>query len=373
MSAGTHHERVVPQEADRTEGSTTPPTGGGAQRPTARDRARILVRRAGALPALLLVLVIGYFLSPFFLTSDNMVNVVETSAVIGLVAVGQGFVIIAGGAGIDLSVGATVALACVVGARMEPYGPGGVLAGALCAGLFVGLVNGLGVAIARIQPFIMTLGTMTIAAGAAYYLSASNQIRLSGSNALPFFTEHLFGVPVPIILFAAFVVVGQLLLSRTVFGRQIYVLGGNEEAAHFAGIPVARRRMAVYLISGFCAGVAALLLISRLQTADPSFGSGYELAAIAAVVVGGAPLTGGEGDIKGVAIGVLVIALIGNLLDIMNVNSYIQLMVTGLIVIVVVAINRKGEQSDKGELRRVIPLAIALLVGAFVVFGVFGG
>jgi ribose transport system permease protein len=341
--------------------------------PSVRHRTRVVVRRAGALPALLLVLAIGYYLSPFFLTIDNMVNVVETSAVIGLVAVGQGFVIIAGGAGIDLSVGATVALACVVGARMEPYGAVGVLAGAVGAGLFVGLVNALGVAIARIQPFIMTLGTMTIAAGAAYYLSASNQIRLSGSSSLPFFTEDLAGIPVPIMVFAAFVLFGQVLLSRTVFGRQIYVIGGNEEAAHFAGIPVARRRMAVYLLSGFCAGVAALLLISRLQTADPSFGTGYELAAIAAVVVGGAPLTGGEGDIKGVAIGVLVIALIGNLLDIMNVNSYIQLMVTGLIVIVVVAINRRGEQSDKGELRRAFPLALALLLGAFVVFGVFGG
>lgn len=370
--ASSRDGRVVERPADVM---TEPPgrLSDGPPRPRASDRARIMVRRAGALPALVLVVAVGYFLSPFFLTTDNMVNVVETSAVIGLVAVGQGFVIIAGGAGIDLSVGATVALACVVGARMEPYGPAGVLAGAVLAGLFIGLVNGLGVAVAGIQPFIMTLGTMTIASGAAYYLSASNQIRLSGSDALPFLTAQVAGVPVPIILFVLFVVIGQLLLSRTVFGRQIYVIGGNEEAAHFAGIPVARRRMAVYLISGLCAGVAALLLISRLQTADPSFGTGYELAAIAAVVVGGAPLTGGEGDIKGVAIGVLVIALIGNLLDIMNVNSYIQLMVTGLIVIVVVAINRRGEQTGKGALRRAAPLAVALLVGAFVVFEVFGG
>lgn len=369
--SSTQSREVATVEGDASTQAAAPTPG--LPRQTPRDRARHMIRKAGALPALALVLIVGYFLSPFFLTTDNMTNVVETSAVIGLVAVGQGFVIIAGGAGIDLSVGATVALACVVGARMEPYGPVGVLAGAVIAGLFIGLVNGLGVAIAGLQPFIMTLGTMTIASGAAYYLSASNQIRLSGNDALPFLTEEVAGIPVPIILFAVFVIVGQLILSRTVFGRQIYVLGGNEEAAHFAGISVARRRMAVYLISGLCAGVAALLLISRLHTADPSFGSGYELAAIAAVVVGGAPLTGGEGDIKGVAIGVLVIALIGNLLDIMNVNSYIQLMVTGLIVIVVVAINRRGDATDKGALKRAIPLAVALLVGAFVIFEVFGG
>ncbi|WP_214367682.1 ABC transporter permease [Pseudonocardia sp. H11422] len=348
----------------------------GAPRPSAGESlatARKLLRKAGAFPALVLVLVVGAFLSPFFLTADNMVNVVETAAVIGLLAVGQGFVIIAGGAGIDLSVGAALAFAAVVGARMAPYGPVGVVGGAILGGLFIGLINGLGVAIARIQPFIMTLGTMTIASGAAYYLSASNQIRLSGADALPWLTSSVFGIPVPILVFAAAVVLGQLLLGRTVFGRQIYVMGGNEEAAHFAGIPVARRRMAVYLISGLCAGVAALLLVSRLTTADPNYGAGYELACIAAVVVGGAPLTGGVGTIRGVAIGVLVIELISNLLDIMNVNPHVQLMVKGLIVIVVVSLNRRGAMASGQTIRASFPLAIALVVGAAALFGVFGG
>lgn len=334
--------------------------------------ARKLMRQAGALPALVLVLVIGSVLTPYFLTADNLLNVVETAAVVGLLAVGQGFVIIAGGAGIDLSVGAAVALAAVVAARMAPYGPVGVVAGALLGGGFIGLVNGIGVALARIQPFIMTLGTMTIASGAAYFLSSSNQIRLSGANALPWLTASVLGVPVPILIFAAVVVLGQLLLSRTVFGRQIYVLGGNEEAAHFAGIPVARRRMAVYLLSGLCAGAAALLMISRLTTADPNYGAGYELAAIAAVVVGGAPLTGGVGTIRGVAIGVLVIELISNLLDILNVNPYVQLMVQGLIVIAVVSLNRRGAMAAGQTIRKSLPLAAVLVVGAVILFGVFG-
>ena len=370
----TSRAQVPAVVADDAEEPTTgrPP---GPPRPTERDsgrvRARAMLRRAGAFPALLLVLVVGSVLSPFFLTADNLLNVVDTAAVVGLIAVGQGFVIIAGGAGIDLSVGAARARAAVVGGRRAPYGPGGGLAGARGAGLFVGLVNGLGVAVARIQPFIMTLGTMTIASGAAYYLSASNQIRLSGANALPWLTSSVLGVSVPILIFAAVVVVGQVLLGRTVFGRQIYVLGGNEEAAHFAGIPVVRRRMAVYLISGLCAGAAALLLISRLRTADPNYGAGYELAAIAAVVVGGAPLTGGVGTIRGVAIGVLVIQLIANLLGILNVNAYIQLMVQGLIV--VVSLNRRGAMASGQTIRRSLPLAVALLVGAAVLFGVFGG
>jgi ribose transport system permease protein len=354
------------------QGQAPAPTGP-ATGNTAWDTARGLLRKAGAFPALLGVLVIGYFLSPFFLTADNMINVLEVASVVGLLAVGQGFVIIAGGAGIDLSVGAALALAAVVGARMEPYGPVGVIFGALVAGLAVGMINGLGVAVARIQPFIMTLGTMTIASGAAYFLSASNQIRLTGDNSIPWLTSSLLGIPVPILLFAAVVILGQLLLGRTVFGRQIYVIGGNEEAAHFAGIPVLRRRMAVYLIAGLLAGVAALLLISRLKTADPNYGRGYELAAIAAVVVGGAPLTGGVGTIRGIAMGVLVIQLISNLLDILNVNPYIQLMIEGLIVVVVVSLNRRGAAASGQTLRRSLPLAVALLVAAIVVFGVFGG
>jgi ribose/xylose/arabinose/galactoside ABC-type transport system permease subunit len=338
------------------------------------ERARRVLRKAGPLPALLLVLIAGTILSPFFLTHANLSAAIETASVIGLLAVGQGFVIIAGGSGIDLSVGAALGLAAVVGARLQNYGASGVIIGAVGAGLFMGLINGLGVAIGRITPFIMTLGTLTIATGAAYYLSGSNQIVVKGSAAMPVLSSSVLGIPVAILVFAAAVLIGQLVLTRTVFGRQIYVVGGNEDAARFAGVPVDRRRLAVYLISGLCAGVAALLLLSRLQTADPNFGKGYELSAIAAVVVGGAALSGGVGNIFGVAIGVLTIQLISNLLNIMNVNTFVQLMVTGLIVIVVVSLNR--DRSDRARARRdflrLAPVALTLLVGVWLVFVVFG-
>ncbi|MCU1478737.1 MAG: ribose transporter permease [Subtercola sp.] len=342
----------------------------GPVRPRPSQVVQSIFRKAGALPALLLVLIVGTSLSPFFLTVDNVRNVLSLASIIGLLAVGQGFVIIAGGAGIDLSIGATLALASIIGAKFAPYGPWAIVAAALVTGLFVGAINGLGVAFARLQPFIITLGTMTIATGAAYYISGSNPIRLSGENALPLLTDSFFGIPTAVILFFVIIVIGHIVMSKTVFGRQIYVTGGNEEAAVFAGIPVARRRLAVYMISGFCAGLGALVLMARLETADPAYGSTYALASIAAVVVGGAPLTGGVGTIRGVAIGVLIIQFISNILDLLNVNSYIQAMIQGLILIAVVALNRQGGDSAVSSLKRALPLVIGLAIGALFVFGI---
>ncbi|MGO4474425.1 ABC transporter permease [Arthrobacter sp. M-10] len=334
-----------------------------------REWTPAALRKAGALPALVVVLILGSALSPFFMTIDNIRNVLGLASIIGLLAVGQGFVIIAGGAGIDLSIGATLALAAIVGAKMAPYGPVGVILGALFTGLFVGTINGLGIAFGRLQPFIITLGTMTIATGAAFFLSGSNPIRLRGDNALKWLSTEVFGIPVPVIVFVLTVAIAQIVLSKTVFGRQIYVLGGNEEAAHFAGIPVVRHRMTVYMISGLCAGMGALVLMSRLQTADPAYGRGYELAAIAAVVVGGAPLTGGVGTIRGVAVGVLIIQFITNILDLLNVNPYIQAMVQGLILIAVVALNRRGSATSVQALKRSVPLICGLALGAILLFG----
>ncbi|WP_284755008.1 ABC transporter permease [Arthrobacter sp. efr-133-R2A-120] len=334
-----------------------------------REWTPAALRKAGALPALVVVLILGSALSPFFMTIDNIRNVLGLASIIGLLAVGQGFVIIAGGAGIDLSIGATLALAAIVGAKMAPYGPVGVILGALFTGLFVGTINGLGIAFGRLQPFIITLGTMTIATGAAFFLSGSNPIRLRGDNALKWLSTEVFGIPVPVIVFVLTVAIAQIVLSKTVFGRQIYVLGGNEEAAHFAGIPVVRHRMTVYMISGLCAGMGALVLMSRLQTADPAYGHGYELAAIAAVVVGGAPLTGGVGTIRGVAVGVLIIQFITNILDLLNVNPYIQAMVQGLILIAVVALNRRGSATSVQALKRSVPLICGLALGAILLFG----
>ncbi|MDQ3826617.1 MAG: ABC transporter permease, partial [Actinomycetota bacterium] len=309
-----------------------------------------------------MVIIVGALISPFFFTLDNARNILSLASVVGILSIGQGFVIISGGAGIDLSVGSTLGLSGVVGALMGvTYGPVGVIVGALGTGLFVGVLNALGIAVAGLQPFIMTLGTLTIASGAAFYLSGSNPIRMGGGNSLPWLTEELGFVPVSVIVFLIVGLVSQFILSRTVFGRQIYVIGGNEEAARFAGIPVMRRRMTVYMVSGLLAGLGALILISRLATADPAYGRGYELATIAAVVVGGAPLTGGVGSIGGVMVGVLVIQCLSNILDLLNVNSQIQAMIQGVIIIAVVAFNRRGTTTGREALIKSLPLIIGLI------------
>jgi ribose transport system permease protein len=340
-----------------------------APKSLAGQRASDLWRKAGVVPAFLAVVAAGAAISPYFFTVANARNILSFAAIIGLLSVGQAFVIISGGSGIDLSVGSTLALSAIVGAKLGlVHGPWGVIFGALFTGLFVGVVNGLGVAVAGLQPFIMTLGTLTMASGAAFYLSGSNPIRLTGANSLAWLRDDIGVVPVSVILLAVVALLGHILLSRTVFGRQLYVLGGNEEAAHFAGIPVMRRRMTVYIISGLCAGLGALVLSARLATADPSYGKGYELSTIAGVVVGGAPLTGGVGTIAGVMIGVLIIQCISNILDLLNVSAPIQSIVLGLIIVAVVALNRRGSVAVRETLRRSAPLVVALVVAALLIF-----
>lgn len=339
---------------------------------TRLEQAQKVLRRAGVLPALALVFLFGVIFVPGFTNGSNLLDTTQTASVIGMLAIGQGFVIIGGGAGVDLSVGATLALASVVGAHLADYGPAWLVAGTLATGLYVGFVNGIGVAFAGMQPFIMTLATLTVARGAASYTSSANQITLTGSAGLPWLSSDLAGIPLPIIVFVGTALIGQIVIAKTVFGRQVYLMGGNEEAARFAGVPIAKRRVVLYLLSGLCAGIAALLLMSRLGTADPTFGNGYELAAIAAVVVGGAPLTGGQGSIAGAAVGVLIIQFITNMLGLLNVNSFIQQIVTGLIVIVVVGLNRRGRESASRDLVKAIPLAIALSIGLLILFEVLG-
>lgn len=334
---------------------------------------RKFFRQAGVLPALALVFLIGAVFVPGFLTGSNLLDTVETASVIGLLAVGQAFVIISGGAGVDLSVGAVLALSSVVGAHFIGDGVVVIIVAAIATGVFMGFINGVGVAITGMQPFIMTLATLTIATGAASYISNANPTTLTGAAAMPWLTNSVIGIPVPIIVFAVAVLIGQLLIGKTVWGRQIYVIGGNEEAARFAGIPVAGRRLVVYVISGLCAGVAALVLMARLGTADPTFGNGYELAAIAAVVVGGAPLTGGQGNILGAAAGVIIIQMIADILGLLNVNSFIQEIVTGLIVIIVVGLNRRGRESGMRDLLKAAPLAVILVIGAIIMFTILSG
>jgi ribose transport system permease protein len=372
MRNGEQDMAIADEPSGKSTLTDTPPSQD-AVRAGSVDRVLGLVREAGVLPALALVIVVGVIASPTFLTISNFRDVLTTAAVVGVLAVGEGLVILAGGSGIDLSVGATMTLAAIIGARAQSAGPVAVIAAALGTGAFMGTINGLGVTLARLEPFIVTLGTLTMAGGAAYYISGASPLYLTGSHALPWLNGKLLGLQGPIFVFFIAVLIGQAVLSWTVFGREIYMIGGNEEAAHYAGIPVKRRRFVIYLVSGLCAGLAGLLVITELQSADPNFGSNYNLQAIAAVVVGGVPLMGGRGSLLGVAGGVVIIAIVSDILGLLNVSTYVQLIVTGLIVIVVVGLNRRGRESGTRDVIGAIPLFVSLIVAGFIVFKILGG
>ncbi len=326
---------------------------------------------SGMLPVLITLILIGAALSPFFLTATNFSNVLRLGAVIGLLAIGQTLVILSGGGGIDLSVAAVAAASAIVGAQYQGYGLFAMIMASLVAGAFFGLINGLGVAIAGLQPFIVTLATMTIARGVGFELTNAQPLYLSAPGLETLSSGAPFGIPVPIIILGLTVIIGQLLLSRTVFGRNLYAVGGNEEAAFGAGVNVRAYRVGVYVSSGILASLAGIIGAAQLNTADPNFANGYELSAIAAVVVGGALLSGGRGTIVGTLIGVVIMALVSNLLNLLNVNPWTNLMVTGLIIVVVVALNRS---QDGGKIRtamvKTLPLFGALIVGAAVLYGV---
>lgn len=297
----------------------------------------------GSLVVLSLVLTI---LSPYFLTSGNIKNLIDQSTVIGIIAAGQLMVILT--AGIDLSVGANMAISGVVlatvvvesGLPPELAIPLGIVA-ALATGSLVGAVNGMLVGKARLAPFIVTLGSMAICRGLSYVLSDVKSIvgfpevfRSIASDAT------FFGIPnFVLFLFGTYIVFG-LLLSRTKVGRFIYSIGSNEEATRLSGVNVALFKALPYALCGFLCGLAVIVRTSRLMAVEPNLGTGMELDAIAACVVGGASLMGGKGTMFGTFVGVLLIAVLRNGLNLLGVSPYFQMAAVGSIIILSVLTER---------------------------------
>jgi ribose/xylose/arabinose/galactoside ABC-type transport system permease subunit len=290
----------------------------------------------------MMLIIVMSVLSPAFLKFTNVMNILRQTSINGIVAVGMTFVIIL--SGIDLSVGSVLALAAVVAASFAHPGEypifvpilAGLFTGSLC-----GFINGLIIAKRRIAPFIVTLGMMTIARGAALvYTNGRPVIELSDSyNKIG--GKYVLAIPIPVIIFIIVVFIGSFLLSKTVFGRHVYATGGNKTAAELSGIITSRVIILGYSIAGFLAGLAGIVLSSRVMSGSPSTGQGYELDAIAAVVIGGTRLTGGVGTIFGTIIGALIIGVMNNGLDLLNVSSYWQQIVKGLIILLAVMIDRK--------------------------------
>lgn len=309
-----------------------------------KEKLTHILKDYGMVIAFVLVCLLLWALTPHFLTANNLLNVVRQSSIIGVMAVGVTFVILSGG--IDLSVGSVMAVSGMIAAGTMQNGAG-VFAGILVAlgvGIAAGLVNGLLVTKARITPFVVTLGMMSIARGITLVYSQGYPI--SGfSETFRFIGGGVFlGVPFPVILLLLAVVVAWGVLTQTRLGRYTYAIGGNEETVKLSGINSDFYKTLVYVISGATAAISALILTSRLNSAGPTAGLTYELTVIAAVVIGGTSLSGGRGTVWGSLIGALLIAVINNGMNLLSISPYFQELVRGVIIILAVYVDRLREQ-----------------------------
>jgi ribose transport system permease protein len=276
-----------------------------------------------------------------FISSLNLTNILVQSSIMAVIAIGMTFVIIGGG--FDLSVGSTVALAgCIAAMVMVRLGlVTGIVAG-IAAGIAVGLANGLIIARLRVNPFITTLGTMVLVRGVVYLITGGAPV---GDQGLPpafiaFGSARFLGIHYLVWVPALLLVVLSWLMQATPYGRRVYATGGNRDAAYLSGVPVERIIASTYVWCGGLAGLAGVMLAARLQSGQPTAGEFYELTAIAAVILGGASLHGGEGTLYKSIIGVLIMVVLGNSLNLLNVDSYWQRVAIGAVIIAAAATDR---------------------------------
>lgn len=298
------------------------------------------LREAGTLIGLLLIVVFFSTQSSIFLTERNLINVLQQSAINAFIALGMTLVIITGG--IDLSVGPTAALSAVITAQLMLDGTPVLLAVAVGMGIGVlcGLFNGFMIARVGLQPFIVTLGTLSLYRAIALIYTGGNPILSVPSTYRSFFTGTVGIFPVPVVIVAVMAAIAWVILRRTPLGEYLLAVGGNEEAARISGVPVLRTKISAYIFSGFLASLAALVLVGRLGAAEPILGQGWELDAIAAAAIGGASLMGGKGSILGTILGAIILGALRNGLTLMNVQAFYQLAATGLIILLAMVIDR---------------------------------
>ncbi|GAB4574357.1 MAG: ribose ABC transporter permease RbsC [Anaerolineae bacterium] len=275
-----------------------------------------------------------------FLTPDNLLNILRQSAINGIISVGMMLVILT--RGIDLSVGSMLALATIMTADQLQQGmaPLPAILFCLAVGGALGLLNGLLVSVVRIPPFIATLGMMTFARGLALAYSGGQPITGLGDGFRTIGTGFLGPIPMPVIIAAVIFIGGYVLLNHTPLGRHIFGLGDNERAAYLSGLPTRRITTLVYVLSGALSALAGAILIARLNSAQPTAGLGFEFDAIAAVVVGGTSFEGGEGTLFGTLIGVLIIGVLNNGLNLLNVPSFYQGVVQGAVIALALLLHR---------------------------------
>lgn len=294
---------------------------------------------------LTLLVVVITIMNSQFLSPDNLLNLLRQVSINGLIAFGMTFVILTGG--IDLSVGSILAFSSAMTALIITSGIDPMFAMLLgcVVGLLAGAVNGLLVTAGGMAPFIVTLATMTIYRGATLVVTDGNPITGLGDSLMfqMFGKGYFFGIPVPAVTMAVTFVILYIILNKTVFGRQTYAIGGNETAAALSGIKVNRTKIMIYALSGLMSALTGIILASRLDSAQPTAGETYELDAIAAVVLGGTSLMGGKGRIVGTLIGVLIIGVLNNGLNLVGVSSFYQQIIKGLVIVIAVLIDRKNK------------------------------
>lgn len=306
---------------------------------------KLNIKKLGPLVGLLLLCIVLTFLSDSFFTLDNWLNILRQVSINALIAFGMTFVILTGG--IDLSVGSVLALSSAFAAGLMANGMNGVFAMmiGISAGLAMGALNGVIITKGRVAPFIATLATMTIFRGATLVYTEGRPITgFSDELAFQMIGRGYFlGIPIPVVLMLVAYVLLYVVLKKTTFGRHTYAIGGNEEATRLSGIRVDRLKIWIYSLTGGLAALAGLILTSRLNSAQPTAGTAYELDAIAAVVLGGTSLSGGRGWILGTLIGALIIGVLNNGLNLLNVSSFYQQVIKGVVILLAVILDRRKE------------------------------
>lgn len=297
-----------------------------------------------SLVGLIVLCLIVSIIAPRFLTLGNITNVLTQVSVNAIIALGMTFVILTGG--IDLSVGSTVAITGAVAAYMVK-GNVNVLVAVILAiiiGAAIGYLNGFIVARGKIQAFIATLATMTIFRGVTYVFTNGNPISGLGNSFMVIGNKKLAGLPLPVIFMILVFIIAAYVITQTRFGRYVYAIGGNEDSARLSGISTSKIKNLVYMISGITAAISGIIVTSRIGSASPNSGTGFELDAIAAVVLGGTSLAGGEGQILGTIIGAVIIGVLNNALNLLNVSPFYQSIVKGAVILLAVLVDKKNNK-----------------------------
>lgn len=303
--------------------------------------------REGGLLLVIAILFIGFGLArPLFFDGNNILNILVQASVVGVLAIGQTYVLITGG--IDLSIGSIVAVAAIVSGTLAPTigAPAAILV-AVLTGAFVGLINGLLITLTGITPFIITLGTMSILAGAALIISGGRAVYDIPDGYRDILSGYVAGVPIPIVILVILTILATFVLKMTRFGEYLIAIGGNAEVARLAGIPVKRLTAQAYVVSGACAGLAAAILVARLGAADPTIGADLLLIAIAATVMGGTKLAGGEGSVIGATFGAVLIALLTAGLTTLNIQAFYQQVAVGTAIILTLLVDQATRRRQR--------------------------